>query len=333
MSRHLTVKLAPSILSADAARLGEQVAEVERAGADRIHVDVMDGHFVPNITFGPVVVRWLRPVTRLPLEVHLMIEDPDRFLDAFAEAGADTLIVHQEGAIHLNRTVQQIKALGKRAGVAINPATPAAMLEEILPDLDLVLVMTVNPGFGGQSFLPGTLAKIRTVRQMIDAIRPGCELEVDGGIDHETAPLVVEAGATVLVAGSSIYRCTRRRGCRDEADPRGALICRQGFMEFSDPRPFASGQGQKGCFPRHPHKISKKILDFRWTEEVTIISLIPYYRANSCPMAFSFLHNQVVRRSFALGEARESSSRVLPCLPIVSRVEEPRPLVPINWSA
>jgi len=128
------VKLAPSILSADAARLGEQVAEVERAGADRIHVDVMDGHFVPNLTFGPVVVRWLRPVTRLPLEVHLMIEHPDRFLDAFAEAGADTLIVHQEGAVHLNRTVQQIKGLGKRAGVAINPATPAGLLEEILPD-------------------------------------------------------------------------------------------------------------------------------------------------------------------------------------------------------
>ena len=199
------VKLAPSILSADAARLGEQVAEVERAGADRIHVDVMDGHFVPNLTFGPVVVRWLRPVTRLPLEVHLMIEHPDRFLDAFAEAGADTLIVHQEGAVHLNRTVQQIKGLGKRAGVAINPATPAGLLEEILPDLDLVLAMTVNPGFGGQSFLHGTLSKIRTLREMIDATRPGCELEVDGGIDHETAPLVIEAGATVLVAGTSIY--------------------------------------------------------------------------------------------------------------------------------
>jgi ribulose-phosphate 3-epimerase len=199
------VKIAPSILSADAARLGEEVAEVERAGADRIHVDVMDGHFVPNLTFGPVIVRWLRPVTRLPLEVHLMIENPDEFLDDFAEAGADTLIVHQEGDIHLNRTVQRIRGLGKRAGVAINPATPAVLLEEILSDLDLVLVMTVNPGFGGQSFLHGTLGKLRSIRRMIDATRPGCELEVDGGIDHETAPLVIEAGASVLVAGTSIY--------------------------------------------------------------------------------------------------------------------------------
>ena len=165
----------------------------------------MDGHFVPNLTFGPVIVRWLRPVTRVPLEVHLMIEHPDQFLEAFAEAGADTLIVHQEGAIHLNRTIQQIKSLGRQAGVAINPATPAAMLDEILPDLDLVLAMTVNPGFGGQSFLHGTLAKIRTLRRMIDALGSSCELEVDGGIDHETAPLVVEAGASVLVAGTSIY--------------------------------------------------------------------------------------------------------------------------------
>jgi ribulose-phosphate 3-epimerase len=204
-SDEIAVKIAPSILSADVARLGEQVAEAEQAGADRIHVDVMDGHFVPNLTFGPVVVRWLRPVTRLPLEVHLMIAHPNQFLDAFAEAGADTLIVHQEGAIHLNRTVQQIKALGKRAGVAINPATPAMLLEEILPDLDLVLVMTVNPGFGGQSFLAGALAKIRAIRRMIDTACPGCDLEVDGGIDQETAPCVVEAGARVLVAGSAIY--------------------------------------------------------------------------------------------------------------------------------
>ena len=165
----------------------------------------MDGHFVPNLTFGPAIVKCLRPVTQLPLEVHLMIDNPDQFLEAFAEAGANTLIVHQEGAIHLNRTVQQIKALGQRAGVAINPATPAVMLQEILPDLDLVLVMTVNPGFGGQHFLSGTMPKIRTVRQMIDALGSHCELEVDGGIDHETAPLVVEAGARVLVAGSSIY--------------------------------------------------------------------------------------------------------------------------------
>jgi ribulose-phosphate 3-epimerase len=199
------IKLAPSILSADVARLADQVAEAEQAGADRIHVDVMDGHFVPNLTFGPVIVKWLRPVTQLPLEVHLMIANPDQFLEAFADAGANTLIVHQEGAIHLNRTVQQIKALGRRAGVAINPATPAVMLDEILPDLDLVLVMTVNPGFGGQRFLTGTLPKIRAIRQRIDSLGTRCELEVDGGIDHETAPLVVDAGARVLVAGSSIY--------------------------------------------------------------------------------------------------------------------------------
>jgi len=200
-----TIKIAPSILAADFARLGEQVAEAERAGADRIHVDVMDGHFVPNITIGPPVVVSLRPITRLPLETHLMIEEPDRYLDAFAGAGADTLIVHQEGAVHLHRTVQRIKALGKRAGVAINPATPAPVLEEILPDLDLVLVMTVNPGFGGQAFIQNTLHKIRLVRQTIDLFQPTCELEVDGGIDADTAPHVVEAGARVLVAGSAIF--------------------------------------------------------------------------------------------------------------------------------
>jgi ribulose-phosphate 3-epimerase len=200
-----TIKLAPSILSADVARLAEQVSEAEQGGADRIHVDVMDGHFVPNLTFGPVIVKWLRPVTQLPLEVHLMIDNPDQFLEAFAEAGANTLIVHQEGSIHLNRTVHEIKAMGCRAGVAINPATPAVMLEEILPDLDLVLVMTVNPGFGGQHFLAGTLPKIRNLRQRIESLGTRCELEVDGGIDHDTAPLVVAAGARVLVAGTAIY--------------------------------------------------------------------------------------------------------------------------------
>src|SRR5262245_42689423 len=151
------IKLAPSILAADLAHLADQVAQVVAHGADRIHVDVMDGHFVPNISFGPVIVRWLRPVCSIPLEVHLMIEAPERYLDAFATAGADTLIVHQEGAVHLHRTVQAIHALGKRAGVAINPATPASLLEEILPDLDLVLVMTVNPGFGGQEFISNVL--------------------------------------------------------------------------------------------------------------------------------------------------------------------------------
>jgi len=198
-------KIAPSILSADLSKLAEQVREVEAAGADRIHVDVMDGHFVPNITFGPVLVKWLRPVTKLPLEVHLMIANPDQFLDAFSEAGAGTLIVHVEGANHLNRTIQHIKTLGRKAAVAINPATPAVMLEEVVADLDLILAMTVNPGFGGQSFIPGTLKKIAAIRRMIDASNPGCELEVDGGIDHDTAPRVIAAGARVLVAGSSIY--------------------------------------------------------------------------------------------------------------------------------
>jgi ribulose-phosphate 3-epimerase len=199
------VKLAPSILSADFAHLGKQVGEAEQAGADRIHVDVMDGHFVPNISMGPLVVQSLRPVTRLPLETHLMISDPDFFLDEFAEAGSDSLLVHWEGNNNLHRTVQRVKALGKRVGVVINPATPAAVLEEILQDVDQVLVMTVNPGFGHQHFTHTTLPKIRRVRQMIDEIKRGCDLEVDGGIDATTAPLVVDAGANVLVAGSAVF--------------------------------------------------------------------------------------------------------------------------------
>jgi ribulose-phosphate 3-epimerase len=199
------IKIAPSILAADFARLGEQVAAAEKAGADRIHVDVMDGHFVPNITMGPPVVQSLRPVTRLPLEAHLMIENPYQFLEAFAQAGVDSLLVHQEGDVNLHRTVQHIRALGKKAGVAINPATPAWVLEEILPDVNLVLVMTVNPGFGGQQFIQSTLPKIRRVRAMIDRLGSECELEVDGGIDPRTAPLVVEAGARVLVAGSAVF--------------------------------------------------------------------------------------------------------------------------------
>jgi ribulose-phosphate 3-epimerase len=199
------VKLAPSILAADFARLGEQVKEAEKAGADRIHVDVMDGHFVPNISMGAVIVQSLRPVTRLPLETHLMISDPDLFLEEFAEAGSDSLLVHWEGNNNLHRTAQRVKALGKRAGVVINPATPASVLEEILLDVDQVLVMTVNPGFGAQHFIHTTLPKIRRVRQMIEQLKPGCDLEVDGGIDATTAPLVVDAGANVLVAGSAIF--------------------------------------------------------------------------------------------------------------------------------
>jgi ribulose-phosphate 3-epimerase len=200
-----TVKLAPSILAADFARLGDQVAEAEHAGADRIHVDVMDGHFVPNLSMGPPIIRSLRKATRLPLEAHLMISDPDFFVEEFAQAGTDSFLVHWEGNNDLSRTVQRIKALGKRAGVAINPATPATVLEEILQDLDQVLVMTVNPGFGHQHFLHTTLPKITRARQMIDRIKPGCGLEVDGGVDATTAPLAVAAGADVLVAGSAIF--------------------------------------------------------------------------------------------------------------------------------
>jgi len=203
------IKLAPSILAADFCRLGEQVAEADQAGADRVHVDVMDGHFVPNLSMGAPIVQSLRRVTRLSLETHLMISDPDFFLDEFAEAGSDSFLVHWEGNNNLHRTVQRIKALGKRAGVAINPATPAAMLEEILPDLDQVLVMTVNPGFGHQHFLQSTLPKIRQVSQMIEQIKPECNLEVDGGIDEATAPLAVEAGANVLVAGTSVFAANK----------------------------------------------------------------------------------------------------------------------------
>ena len=199
------VKLAPSILAADFTRLGDQVAEAERAGADRIHVDVMDGHFVPNISMGAPIISSLRKATRLPLEAHLMISDPDFFVEEFAQAGADSFMVHWEGNNDLARTVQRIKALGKKVGVAINPATPAAVLEEIIQDLDQVLVMTVSPGFGHQHFLHATLPKIGRARQMIDRIKPGCDLEVDGGVDVTTAPLAVAAGANVLVAGSAIF--------------------------------------------------------------------------------------------------------------------------------
>lgn len=199
------VLLAPSILAADFAHLGEEVAKAEQAGADRIHVDVMDGHFVPNLSMGAPIVQSLRRVTHLPLETHLMIEAPDLFLDEFAEAGSDSFLVHWEGNNNLSRTVQRAKALGKGVGVAINPATPAAVLEEILQDVDQVLVMTVNPGFGHQEFMHTTIPKIRRVREMINRIKPECDLEVDGGIDATTAPLVIDAGANVLVAGTSVF--------------------------------------------------------------------------------------------------------------------------------
>jgi ribulose-phosphate 3-epimerase len=203
------IKLAPSILAADFARLGEQVAEAERGGADRIHVDVMDGHFVPNIALGVPIVQSLRRVTRLPIEIHLMVFDPDFFFDEFVEAGSDSFLVHWEGNNNLHRSVQRIHALGKRAGVVINPATPASVLEEILPEVDQVLVMTVNPGFGHQQFLRSTLSKISRIAQMIQRMNPHCDLEVDGGIDEASAPLAAAAGANVLVAGSSVFAADR----------------------------------------------------------------------------------------------------------------------------
>lgn len=199
-------KLAPSILAADFSCLGKEVQAVEAAGADRIHIDVMDGHFVPNISMGEPIIRSLRGVTTLPLEVHLMISNPDFFLEEFAAAGADTFIVHYEGNNNLHRTLQKIRSLKKKVGVAINPATPACVLQEILSEVDLVLVMTVNPGFGNQHFLPLTLPKITQIAQMISERQISCEIEVDGGINSISAPLALEAGATVFVAGTSVFK-------------------------------------------------------------------------------------------------------------------------------
>jgi len=202
----VSVKIAPSILSADFARLGEAVARAEAGGADWIHVDVMDGHFVPNITIGPPVVKALRRITELPLDVHLMIEAPERYLEVFAEAGATILTVHQEACTHLHRTVERIRELGMRPGVSINPSTPISVLDEILPYVDLVLLMTVNPGFGGQRYIPTSTEKVARMRRILQERHLwGVELEVDGGIGPDTAPEVVEAGASVLVAGAAIY--------------------------------------------------------------------------------------------------------------------------------
>jgi len=200
------IKLAPSILSADFARLGEQVAEAARAGADYIHVDVMDGHFVPNITIGAPVVAAIRPVTSLPLDVHLMIEHPERYISEFVHAGADIITVHVEASPHLQSTIQLIKEMGARAGISLNPPTPIGAVEEFLHHVDLVLVMSVNPGFGGQPFIPETLPRIEKMRQILDARGLSAELEVDGGINADNAPDIVKAGANVLVAGNSVFR-------------------------------------------------------------------------------------------------------------------------------
>ena len=199
------VGLVPSILSADFTRLGEQVREAEAAGAQRIQVDVMDGHFVPNITMGPIIVEAVRRSTSLPLEAHLMITNPEQYIENFAAAGADVIIVHQEVCPHLHRVIQQIKAAGKMAGVALTPSTPVIMLQDMLSLIDLVLIMTVNPGFGGQDFIPEMLPKITRIRQMITERNLYCDIEVDGGIHEATAPLVVQAGANLLVAGSAVY--------------------------------------------------------------------------------------------------------------------------------
>jgi ribulose-phosphate 3-epimerase len=199
------VKIAPSILSADFSKLGEEVLAVEKGGADYIHIDVMDGHFVPNITIGPLIVEAIRPVTKLPLDVHLMIENPDQYIEAFAKAGADYITVHVEACRHLHRTIQSIKSFGIKAGVVLNPATPVETIQHIIGDIDMVLLMSVNPGFGGQKFIPEVLPKIKKVKALAEQKGVDIEIEIDGGVNPETAKDCIEAGATVLVAGSAVY--------------------------------------------------------------------------------------------------------------------------------
>jgi len=198
-------QIAPSILSADFSRLGDEIKAVERAGADLIHVDVMDGHYVPNITIGPGVVAALRKTTKLPFDVHLMIEDPDRYIDAFVDAGSNILTVHTEAVIHLHRTVHYIKGKGVKAGVSLNPSTPLGSIEEILPDIDLLLIMTVNPGFGGQKFISSMLPKIRKAKEIVQEKRLGLSIEVDGGVTPENIGALAQAGADIFVAGASIF--------------------------------------------------------------------------------------------------------------------------------
>lgn len=200
-----TIKIMPSVLSADFRYLAQQVNEVAQAGADGIHLDVMDGRFVPNITIGPFIVEAVRKATSLPLDAHLMIVEPEKYIDDFAKAGADIISVHQEACPHLHRTIQQIKDTGKKAGVVLNPSTPLGMLEEIFNDVDVILIMSVNPGFGGQRFIDSSVEKVRRLRRMLDERQAHAELEIDGGIDPTTALQVVKAGATMLVAGSAVF--------------------------------------------------------------------------------------------------------------------------------